>query len=295
MSKMQEELELFSMSDFYNAAYGDTIVSQSSLNPFSFVEARQGAGDWSDAASSDLVLTTVLGGQARATIDVGAGAFRANGFPGELLLTPPKSSTNIQIDTDHRILLVGINFSELRERTPDAPLPTDGDFGRIHTGMFQIKSLHALMMEFWKDSFERPQWTPLEAEAAINAFAWTLVLCCRNYNGQQSIGGLAPWQVRKIRDALIEEPQQTLSDLASLVSMSPWHFCRAFKTATGTSPVRYRRALTIERARQALEKTDISITEIAFDLGYGSSQAFARAFRRQCGFPPHQYRQQRRN
>jgi AraC-like DNA-binding protein len=45
-----------------------------------------------------------------------------------------------------------------------------------------------------------------------------------------------------------------------------------------------------ERARQLLQDSDSSITEIALDLGYSDHAAFTRAFRRWAGSPPSQHR-----
>lgn len=293
MSKVSNHHQFESLGDFYCSAYPSAIVSRSSLGPFDFVETFQQKGDWSDGSNPDLVLTAVLGGQGKGLIDVGAGAFRADGHPGELLLTPPGSATTIHIECDHRIVMMGINYAHLRDSCPDAPLPPDGDFGPLHATMHRNAPLRALLTGLWHKSFTQSQWSPLEAEAALYTYAWSLAFCRSSTAPGRVRGGLAPWQVKKVCDALADEPHYSLSDLASLVAMSPWHFCRAFQVATGTSPLRYQRAMIMERARHALEHSDHSITEIAFDLGYSSSQAFARAFRRCTGFAPQDYRRQR--
>ena len=86
----------------------------------------------------------------------------------------------------------------------------------------------------------------------------------------------------------------TLAQLASSVGLSPFHFCRAFKQSVGVAPHRYQMMLRAERARCLLEATDRCVTDIAFEAGYGSSQALARVFRREFGVSPSEYRATRR-
>lgn len=107
-------------------------------------------------------------------------------------------------------------------------------------------------------------------------------------------GGLAPWQARRVREYLEEHmgEEVTLEELASLTGLSSFHFARMFKLTTGLAPYQYQLSLRIERAKQLLIATDIPITTLAMNVGYQSSQAFARAFRRCVGTSPLQYRRE---
>lgn len=109
-------------------------------------------------------------------------------------------------------------------------------------------------------------------------------------------GGLAPWQTRRCIEYLTEHASHDvgLEQLAALVGLSPFHFARAFKHSTGLPPHRYQLNLRLARARKLLETTDASVTEIAFDVGYESSQALARLFRREVGVSPSDFRRTRK-
>ncbi len=85
----------------------------------------------------------------------------------------------------------------------------------------------------------------------------------------------------------------TLAELAALTGLSTFHFARAFKKSTGLPPHAYLRALRRDKAQRLLEETALSITEIAFEVGYESGQALARAFRRETGVSPGEYRRER--
>jgi len=82
----------------------------------------------------------------------------------------------------------------------------------------------------------------------------------------------------------------SLAELAASVNLSPFHFARAFKRSTGLPPHRFQQRLRMESARELLRTTQLSVTDIALRVGYGSSQALARAFRRDAGATPAEFR-----
>ncbi len=87
----------------------------------------------------------------------------------------------------------------------------------------------------------------------------------------------------------IHEPFD-LSRVAQAAGLSPFHFSRLFKSATGFAPSRYFIRLRIAKAKQLLRETDISIIRIAIAVGYGSPSHFAQVFQRETGMPPSGYR-----
>lgn len=105
-------------------------------------------------------------------------------------------------------------------------------------------------------------------------------------------GGLAPWQVRRCKELMQELLAQdlTLAAMAAEVGLSQFHFARAFKQSMGIPPHAFQIRLRMERAQQLLLDTDCSVTEIAFDVGYESSQALARSFRKFAGCTPSDFR-----
>ncbi|MBB6409971.1 helix-turn-helix domain-containing protein [Mesorhizobium sangaii] len=96
---------------------------------------------------------------------------------------------------------------------------------------------------------------------------------------------------------LIEARYQTsigLRELAGEAALSEFHFARLFREATGLSPYRYVMERRISEARARLAKADRSITEIAFEVGFGSQSAFNRAFRKYAGVTPGEFQSQER-
>ena len=188
---------------------------------------------------------------------------------------------------------MGVNYNALRAACLEVLLPHDGDFRHLHSSLVRQQGLHALLMQFRQRSLVRRGWTPLEIDAALNSYAWSMFLLLRGAMPERSKGGLAPWQLRRVREAIEQEPGLSLGQLAGEVGLSPWHFCRAFRVSTGLTPARYQLLLIMERARHALERTNEPVTTIALEAGFGSSQPFARAFRRETGVSPSRYRASR--
>ena len=82
------------------------------------------------------------------------------------------------------------------------------------------------------------------------------------------------------------DEQMTIEDLAEIACISPFHFHRQFTRVVGRSPTEIIRHLRLLRAADSLKKDGVSIIEAAFAAGYGSTQAFARAYRREFGSSP---------
>ena len=82
----------------------------------------------------------------------------------------------------------------------------------------------------------------------------------------------------------------SLDSVADLVGLSPRHFKRRFKKATGDSPLAYLQRLRIEQAKKRLEETLETVDEITWLVGYEDSNSFRKLFRKYTGVSPNQYR-----
>jgi len=85
----------------------------------------------------------------------------------------------------------------------------------------------------------------------------------------------------------------TLADFAAEFNMSPFHFSRVFKCATGFPPHQYQLRLRIARARERLlQRPKPTIAELAFELGFSDESHFRRHFKRIVGVTPSMFLQQ---
>ena len=80
--------------------------------------------------------------------------------------------------------------------------------------------------------------------------------------------------------------------VAKVACLSHYHFHRKFSEYTGSTVSGYIRKRRLSRAADALRTSGRSVTDIGFSLGYGTSEAFTKAFKRRFGCAPSEYRQQ---
>lgn len=79
-------------------------------------------------------------------------------------------------------------------------------------------------------------------------------------------------------------------DLARHAGFSPHHFHRVFRGMLGESVMGYVRRLRLERAALRLKHADAPVSAVALEAGYGSHEAFTRAFRDRFGVAPSEFR-----
>jgi len=78
----------------------------------------------------------------------------------------------------------------------------------------------------------------------------------------------------------------SLDDVAAVCGVSRYHLSRVFAASARMPPMRYVRARRLTRAAQGLASGAEDILSLALDSGYGSHEAFTRAFREQFGCTP---------
>ena len=98
--------------------------------------------------------------------------------------------------------------------------------------------------------------------------------------GQLRTGGTGPPHVNAIlsRTSVQEE-------LARL-GYSYAHLCRVFKGRFGIPPLRYATYVRLERAKQLLQESGLTVSAVAYRCGFEDPGYFARAFRKYMGVPP---------
>ena len=92
----------------------------------------------------------------------------------------------------------------------------------------------------------------------------------------------------RIREAL--ESNLTIQEIADELSMSYSNFRKLFKEYTGLSPAVYQQDLKLQRAKELLSTTDLSVKEIAYRLNFDSPDYFSAKFKIKTGRKPSEMR-----
>ena len=110
------------------------------------------------------------------------------------------------------------------------------------------------------------------------------------------VGGLPESKLRRVTAYIESNLQQELrlTELAAVTHMSPYHFARLFKRATGVSPHRFVVHRRIDAATALLTQSTSSISSIARAVGFRTASHFTTTVRRITGLTPSAHRAGRR-
>jgi len=81
-----------------------------------------------------------------------------------------------------------------------------------------------------------------------------------------------------------------LDDLAEMAYLSRFHFNRVFSSIAGIPPVEFMTALRFERAKELLLTTELSVTDVCFEVGFSSLGTFSTRFTQLVGVSPAEFR-----
>ena len=111
------------------------------------------------------------------------------------------------------------------------------------------------------------------------------------------LAGTCDFAVGKALGLLHREPAHpwTVEDLARRAGLSRTRLAERFRHFLGVSPIAYLTRWRLRLGAEMLHSGDGSIAEVAGAVGYGSEAAFNRAFKREFGCPPAQFRRKRHN
>jgi AraC-like DNA-binding protein len=91
------------------------------------------------------------------------------------------------------------------------------------------------------------------------------------------------------------ESPPRVSELAKLIGVSRWNLLETFCEATGLTPSEYIKARQIAAARLLLAKTERTVTQVGYDVGFGTRRTFFREFQKRTKMSPITYRSGQHN
>ena len=93
-------------------------------------------------------------------------------------------------------------------------------------------------------------------------------------------------KVREILEDRMIDPGFDLDSLSSALNLSRSNLYRKIKALTGRSPAVYLRSLRLQKARQILQSSDVSVKQVAYDVGFSDPSYFSRSYTEEFGESP---------
>lgn len=241
------------------------------------------------------IVVNEVRGQCEARLDLSIGASRPSGRQrpaGHISLIPAGvpawgySEGIDQVDEVRLLLDLGRLKEIMREEFTSAPLQEP----RLVFSDERLQALARLIVT----SEDTAQWSSLFGDSLVAAMVARLSNLSRPSPRNHRRLGLSSRQLSAVMDYVRDNLARPirLSELASLVDLSPSQFGRAFKTSTGTTPHLWHLDVRIESAKRLLADRSISLAEIALDTGFSEQSHFSRAFRAATGISPGAWRRE---
>lgn len=164
-----------------------------------------------------------------------------------------------------------------------------GFSSRLELDRRKLGAAEALAERIERESGEKP---PGHEAVLLGLLVELMVFLSRHYGESEARESRALLEMGRLVSALEQrfaEPW-TLSQMALFARVSRTHLLRVFRQATGKSPIDYLIGLRVDAAKRFLRQSNLTMTEIAHQAGFGDSNYFARQFRQTTGRTPTAYR-----
>ena len=96
-------------------------------------------------------------------------------------------------------------------------------------------------------------------------------------------------QALEIVEKHMDEPEFSVEDFSGEMFMNRVTLYRKILSITGKTPLEFIRSIRLKRAAQLLEKSGMTIAEIAYEVGFNSASYFTRCFKEEYGKTPSEY------
>lgn len=134
--------------------------------------------------------------------------------------------------------------------------------------------------------------SPLDAEDLVEAIGRVMRMRRSAATSPRKLGRQSLARVKALAKARMAE-NLSVADLAAAAELSPFHFARLFKAATGETPHAFLVRVRIEEGIRLLRDTPLALGAIAGRVGFRTHAHFSRAFREATGLAPREYRARR--
>lgn len=216
---------------------------------------------------------------------------------GDRVHVPENGAYLIREGTPHRLLKFNRGSVHLFWTVfPWSSVPTvvrkAACWRKTHTVLGQAhEMLHPLQGLMRETSIKEP-WQREACRWHLRTLCVVFTRLAENHQAEKPLGRHpCAERAQRLLGSRLEHPWR-LDELARLSGVSFQHLITIFRQEYGQTPMRALHRMRLEEARRRLRQTEKSVTEIAMELGFSSSQHLANACRKAFGATPTQMRQQ---
>lgn len=145
-----------------------------------------------------------------------------------------------------------------------------------------------------KNELESDNYDKLYAEALYNTLHLHLLkhYLTRKFELKEYRDGLPRYKLRQALDYIHSHLDEKieLEEIARLLNISQYYFCRLFRQSMGISPYQYVIEQRIQKAKVLLKQNKLSLAEIALECGFSNQSQMTRHFSQKMGITPRVYR-----
>jgi len=213
--------------------------------------------------------------------------------PGDARFTPAGRPVGFNWTGEVRVLMLGFQpwFFErvAAEIGASTALPAE-------TNTHKLEAPHpacVLMQQLYHELDAQAAGAGLAAEGLARAIAVHLLREFDHIRGTKHVPAAPPVAVLKVVELMRERLADSLAleELAEVAGLSPFHFARQFKTATGHPPHDYLIRLRVDRAQELIRqhRREWTLAAIANECGFSDQSHMARHFKRVLGVSPGEF------
>lgn len=251
---------------------------------------RQFVGSYTLPALPDPIFTVHVAGKPQVKTWEQGGWTETSSIPGCATIVPAGMPTGWLVDGELDVVTLSMNSTVLAEQS------VAEQFGRMRFAFADPLGV-ALTRQILAELYApQAQERTAYVAAMVNALK-AHILSGPPAGGNPTeipVSDFSAYRLHRIMNRILADPagDYPLEEMAAMAGITPSHFCRVFKKATGISPHHYVLKARLDKAQQMLVQTELSLVHLAEATGFASQSHFSRAFKGWFGTTPSAYRQQ---
>jgi len=213
----------------------------------------------------------------------------------ELSVIPPGQSHALAVARQSDMLTIAVDCKFFREiaRIAIASETTGIEAAEV---VGQFAAADPLLRELGNTLFREFRLNGTPGTAYLECLAGVVAIhLAANYCSGHVLpfySGLSPHRLKIVQGFIKEHLSEAIrvEQLAAVVHMSPFHFARMFKKATGKAPHAYVNAQRIEHAKELLRESDLPLVDVAATVGFQTQAHFTGVFQKHVSVTPRNFR-----